>query len=66
MYEYNSNAFDNEIKRERKRERQTGSITTVAGWRAAGSVTVIATANIYDSIRYTIGREIAENFLKNF
>lgn len=65
MYEYNTNAFDNEIRRERKRESRTDTITTVAGWRAVGGI-VTTSANVYDSIRYTLGREIADNFIKNF
>ena len=59
--------MDREIRRERRLEQRTEIITTDASWRACGSEAVIAvttTAAIYESIRYTVGREIAENFLK--
>ena len=61
--------MDREIRRERRMEQRTEVIATDASWRACGGEAVIAvstTTAIYESIRYTVGREVAENFLKNF
>ena len=61
--------MDREIRKERCIEQRTEIITTDAAWRACGGETTIAvstTTAIYESIRYTVGREVAENFLKKF
>ena len=69
MYSY-IDELERDIRRERARENNTKVIVSVQSWRSYsdGCVAVSSSSitTIYNTIKYTLDEDTANNFIKNF